>query len=144
MSENKELTEKTTTAENAAPSPQETTSQATSQNQQILPEEIKGENLPSEAQQVYTAALKAAKSDGISEEGARQIAWNSVREMFEKAQTENGTPRVKLPPNITKLLPLAATNGLHNTKCHKFQAVCHLYKLPFDYQRVVLKRKTPR
>jgi cation transport regulator len=84
MSENKELTEETTTAENAAPSPQETTSQATSQNQQILPEEIKGENLPSEAQQVYTAALKAAKSDGISEEGARQIAWNSVREMFEK------------------------------------------------------------
>ncbi len=83
MSENKELTEETTTAE-AAPSQQETTSQTTSQNQQNLPEEIRGENLPSEAQQVYAAALKAAKSDGISEEGARQIAWNSVREMFEK------------------------------------------------------------
>jgi cation transport regulator len=58
--------------------------ESTSKNQQELPEEIRGENLPQEAQQIYAAALKAAKSDGISEEGARQIALNSVHEMFEK------------------------------------------------------------
>ncbi|MBF2008712.1 ChaB family protein [Chlorogloeopsis fritschii PCC 9212] len=83
MSFNKELTEETRNAD-AAQAQQETTQESASNNQQELPEEIRGENLPQEAQQIFVAAMKAAQSDGISEEGARQIAWNSVREMFEK------------------------------------------------------------
>ena len=43
-----------------------------------LPTEVK-ENLPQGAQQVFLAAYKSASSDGISEEGAVQVAWNSVK-----------------------------------------------------------------
>ncbi|MFB2769802.1 ChaB family protein [Pelatocladus sp. BLCC-F211] len=49
----------------------------------VLTEEIKAE-LPQEAQQIFAAAFKAAQSDGISEEGARQVAWNSVKNQYEK------------------------------------------------------------
>ncbi len=49
----------------------------------VLTEEIKAE-LPQPAQQIFAAAFKAAQSDGISEEGARQVAWNSVKNQFEK------------------------------------------------------------
>ncbi len=52
-------------------------------NTDVLPEEMKGE-LPQEAQQIYAAAFKAATSDGMSEEGARQVAWNSVNNQYEK------------------------------------------------------------
>ncbi|WP_017741249.1 ChaB family protein [Scytonema hofmannii] len=46
------------------------------------------EQLPQEAQQIFVAAFNAAQSDGISEEGARQIAWNSVRNQY--GQDKNG------------------------------------------------------
>jgi cation transport regulator len=49
----------------------------------VLTEEIKAE-LPQEAQQIFAAAFKAAQSDGMSEEGARQVAWNSVKNQYEK------------------------------------------------------------
>jgi cation transport regulator len=51
-----------------------------------LPQELKDQlqQLPSEAQNIFVAALNAAQSDGISEEGARRIAWNSVRNQFEQ------------------------------------------------------------
>ncbi|MER3491885.1 MAG: cation transport regulator ChaB [Mastigocladus sp. ERB_26_2] len=52
-------------------------------NAGVLTEEIKGE-LPQEAQQIFAAAFKAAQSDGMSEEGARQVAWNSVKNQYEK------------------------------------------------------------
>ncbi len=54
-----------------------------SNNAGVLTEEIKKE-LPQEAQQIFAAAFKAAQSDGISEEGARQVAWNSVNNQYEK------------------------------------------------------------
>ncbi|PMB38831.1 cation transport regulator ChaB [Fischerella thermalis CCMEE 5319] len=52
-------------------------------NAGVLTQEIKRE-LPQEAQQIFVAAFKAAQSDGMSEEGARQVAWNSVKNQYEK------------------------------------------------------------
>jgi cation transport regulator len=43
-----------------------------------LPNEVK-EKLPQGAQQVFLAAYKSASSDGISEDGAVKVAWNSVK-----------------------------------------------------------------
>ncbi|MBD2775501.1 ChaB family protein [Iningainema tapete] len=48
-----------------------------------LPEEIKG-NLPQSAQQIFLAAFNAAQKDGLSEEGAQQVAWNSLKNLYEK------------------------------------------------------------
>jgi cation transport regulator len=47
-----------------------------------LPSEIR-EQLPEHAQQIFAAALSAAQSNGLSEEGAREIAWNSVKNEYE-------------------------------------------------------------
>jgi cation transport regulator len=51
-----------------------------------LPQELKDQlqEVPQEGKQIFVAALNAAQSDGISEEGARQIAWNSVRNQYEQ------------------------------------------------------------
>ncbi|MEH2354517.1 MULTISPECIES: ChaB family protein [unclassified Nostoc] len=47
-----------------------------------LSEEIKGQ-LPEHAQQIFVAAFNAAQSDALSEEGALDIAWNSVKNEYE-------------------------------------------------------------
>ncbi len=47
-----------------------------------LPQDIK-EQLPEHAQQIFFAAFNAAQSDGLSEEGARDVAWNSVKNEYE-------------------------------------------------------------
>ena len=47
-----------------------------------LPVEIR-EQLPEHAQQIFVAALNAAQSNGSNEEGAREIAWNSVKNEYE-------------------------------------------------------------
>ncbi|MFN6559136.1 MAG: ChaB family protein [Nostoc sp. ChiSLP01] len=47
-----------------------------------LPEDIK-QQLPEHAQQIFAAALSSAQKDGLSEEGAREVAWNSVRNEYE-------------------------------------------------------------
>ncbi|MDZ8078451.1 MAG: ChaB family protein [Nostoc sp. SerVER01] len=47
-----------------------------------LPEDIK-QQLPEHAQQIFAAALNAAQSDGLSEQGAREVAWNSVKNEYE-------------------------------------------------------------
>jgi cation transport regulator len=47
-----------------------------------LPGEIR-EQLPEHAQQIFVTALNAAQSNGFSEEGAREIAWNSVKNEYE-------------------------------------------------------------
>jgi cation transport regulator len=62
---------------------EQTSAESKNNNAGILTEEIKTE-LPQEAQQIFAAAFKAAQSDGISEEGARQVAWNSVKNQYEK------------------------------------------------------------
>ncbi|BDI20304.1 cation transport regulator [Nostoc cf. commune SO-36] len=47
-----------------------------------LSEDIK-QQLPEHAQQIFLAALNAAQKDALSEEGAREIAWNSVKNEYE-------------------------------------------------------------
>ncbi|MGH1394173.1 MAG: ChaB family protein [Trichormus sp.] len=48
-----------------------------------LPEEIR-EQLPEHAQQIFVAAFNAAQRDGMSEDGACNVAWNSVRNEYEQ------------------------------------------------------------
>ena len=48
-----------------------------------LPQEIK-EGLPQAAQQIFVAAFNASQKDGLSEEGAQKVAWNSVKNQYEK------------------------------------------------------------
>jgi cation transport regulator len=55
------------------------------QNIDELPPEVK-EGLPRHAQQLFMAGCNAAQSDGMSEEDARQVGWNSVRNQFEKGE----------------------------------------------------------
>jgi cation transport regulator len=52
-----------------------------------LPTEIT-EKLPEHAQQIFLAAFNAAQSDGMSEDGATSVAWNSVKQEYE--QREDG------------------------------------------------------
>jgi cation transport regulator len=47
-----------------------------------LSEDIK-EQLPEHAQQIFVAAFNAAQSNGFSEEAARDVAWNSVKNEYE-------------------------------------------------------------
>ncbi|MBV9387522.1 MAG: ChaB family protein [Chroococcidiopsidaceae cyanobacterium CP_BM_ER_R8_30] len=53
-----------------------------------LPSEVK-DKLPSEAQQVFQAAFKSAKEDGVNEEAALQIGWNTVKQKY--VQGEDGS-----------------------------------------------------
>ncbi|HAG82144.1 MAG TPA: cation transport regulator ChaB [Cyanobacteria bacterium UBA12227] len=48
-----------------------------------LPSDVK-EKLPQGAQQIFFAAYQSASSDGLSEEGAYQVAWNSVKNSYEE------------------------------------------------------------
>ncbi|MDP8962595.1 MAG: ChaB family protein [Cyanobacteriota bacterium] len=48
-----------------------------------LPSEIK-EKLPQGAQQIFMAAFNSAQQDGLSEEGAQKVAWNSVKRGYEE------------------------------------------------------------
>jgi len=50
-----------------------------------LPQEIR-DQLPEHGQQIYFAAFNAAQSDGLSEEGARDVAWNSVRNEYSQGK----------------------------------------------------------
>jgi len=52
-----------------------------------LPTEIT-EKLPEHAQQIFLAAFNAAQSDGMSEDAATRVAWNSVNQEYE--QREDG------------------------------------------------------
>lgn len=74
--------------ENVEVLPEETQSLPQEQETQsdILPEEA--QSLPQEAKQIFTAAFNAAVSDGLSEGGARDVAWNSVKNTFR--QDESG------------------------------------------------------
>ena len=53
-----------------------------------LPSEIT-EKLPEGAQQIFMAAFNSAQKDGLSEEGAAKVAWNSVKQGYE--QTNDGS-----------------------------------------------------
>jgi cation transport regulator len=55
--------------------------------------EIQVDNLPSEvndlpegAQNIFKAAFKSAQQDGISTEGAINVAWNSIKQGYAKGE----------------------------------------------------------
>jgi len=50
-----------------------------------LPAEIK-QQLPEHAQQIFVAAFNSAQSDGMDEEAAKHVAWNSVKQMYQQGQ----------------------------------------------------------
>ncbi|WP_413161834.1 ChaB family protein [Capilliphycus salinus ALCB114379] len=49
-----------------------------------LPETVKSQ-LPRGAQQIFLAAFNSASSDGLSEDAASQLAWNSVKTQYEQS-----------------------------------------------------------
>ena len=53
-----------------------------------LPSEAK-EQLPEHAQQIFLAAFKAAQDDGMGEEAAKSVAWNSVKREYEQGEGGN-------------------------------------------------------
>jgi len=53
-----------------------------------LPSEIK-EKLPQGAQQIFMAAFNSAQKDGLSEQGAEKVAWNSVKQGYEQGPDGN-------------------------------------------------------
>ncbi|GAB1543024.1 hypothetical protein NUACC21_56980 [Scytonema sp. NUACC21] len=65
------------------------------------------QQLPQEAQQIFVAAFNAAQSDGISEDGARRVAWNSVRNQY--AQDKDGKWYAK--GDVTAIHNKAVTSG---------------------------------
>lgn len=56
------------------------------ENVESLPQET--QSLPQEAKQIFMAAFNSSCKDGFSEEGAYDVAWNSVKNIF--AQDSNG------------------------------------------------------
>ncbi|HEY9632496.1 MAG TPA: ChaB family protein [Coleofasciculaceae cyanobacterium] len=50
-----------------------------------LPSEVQ-EQLPEGAQNIFRAAYKSAQEDGLSEEAARNVAWNSVKDGYEPGE----------------------------------------------------------
>lgn len=56
-----------------------------------LPQEVK--QLPEHAQQIFLAAFNSAKEDGMSEDAALSVGWNSIKDSYE--QTSNGEWQLK-------------------------------------------------
>ncbi|MBE9129565.1 MULTISPECIES: ChaB family protein [unclassified Coleofasciculus] len=50
-----------------------------------LPNDVK-EKLPQGAQQIFQAAYNSASRDGLNDEQARQVAWNSVKNSYEEGE----------------------------------------------------------
>ena len=61
-----------------------------------LPAEVQGK-LMDGADQVFLAAFKNSQQDGLSQEAAMQVAWNSIKQGFE--QHEDGTWHRKGQPD---------------------------------------------
>jgi len=55
------------------------------ENLEALPQDVRSK-LPQEAQQIFMAAFNSASSDGMDEESAHKVAWNSVRNSYEEGQ----------------------------------------------------------
>lgn len=47
-----------------------------------MPAEV--QDLPEGARNIFMAAFKSAQEDGMSQEGALDVAWNSVKRGYEK------------------------------------------------------------
>jgi len=50
-----------------------------------FPVEVK-EQLMDGAQQIFVAAYNSAQSNGMSEDGALQVAWNTVKEKYQQGE----------------------------------------------------------
>ena len=48
-----------------------------------LPSEIT-EKLPQGGQQIFMTAFNSASSDGLSDEAAKEVAWNTIQQSYEK------------------------------------------------------------
>jgi cation transport regulator len=57
-----------------------------------LPNEVT-EKLPQGAQQVFMAAFNAASSNGMSEEAAMKVAWNSITNSYEQGSDGKWHPK---------------------------------------------------
>lgn len=53
------------------------------QSVENLPQNVK--KLPEGAQQIFMTAFNSAESDGLSQEGAMQVAWSSVTAEYEQS-----------------------------------------------------------
>ncbi|BAY94059.1 MULTISPECIES: ChaB family protein [unclassified Tolypothrix] len=62
-----------------------------------LPQDIR-EQLPEHAQQIFFAAFNAAQKDGMSENGAREVAWNSVRNEYQQGNGGQWQRKPEDPP----------------------------------------------
>lgn len=52
-----------------------------------LPSEVK--ELPQDAQNIFMAAFKSCQEDGMSQEGALSVAWNTVKHEYEQGEDGN-------------------------------------------------------
>ena len=68
-----------------------------------LPQDIK-EQLPEHAQQIFFAAFYAAQDNGMSEEAARNVAWNSVRNEYEPGNGGQWHRKPEDPPIHNKAI----------------------------------------
>jgi len=55
------------------------------QNIEELPNDVK-EQLPQGAQQIFCAAYNSASRDGLNDNQAHQVAWNSVKNSYEQGE----------------------------------------------------------
>ncbi|WP_066380951.1 MULTISPECIES: ChaB family protein [unclassified Anabaena] len=71
-----------------------------------LPQDIK-EQLPEHAQQMFMAAFNSAQRDGMSEQGACDVAWSSVRNEYEQGSDRQWHRK----PEDTAIHHKAVTSG---------------------------------
>lgn len=65
-----------------------------------IPSEI-SEQLADGAQNYFAAAYKSAQENGLSEQAALDVAWNSIKENYEKAE-DGKWHRKPDAPNATR------------------------------------------
>ena len=70
-----------------------------------LPSEVK--EMPEGAQNIFQAAFSSAQDDGMSEQAAMNVAWNSVKQYYIKG--EDGQWRHK--PDDSNITNKAVTSG---------------------------------
>ena len=56
-----------------------------------LPAEVQG--LPQGAQNIFLAAFNSAQADGMSENGALKVAWDTVNSSYERSQDGTWYPK---------------------------------------------------
>ncbi len=75
-----------------------------SQSSKLSPEV---EQLPEHAQQIFIAAFNSAKEDGMSEEAALSVGWNSIKDSYEQSSSGEW----KLKPEDTNIHNKSVQSG---------------------------------